>query len=265
MNSSNGIYSDTNQLSTPIDLGFVDYGGTPAINYFDNAREHYVTRSDEFHNFELNYVKTLIGNPCGGGCNFGGCGTCDAGCGGFSPVTVQFLTGFRYINFNDSITFGSSQQGFGVDPATDAYLGSAVQNNLYGWQIGAMFQHNVTCNFSWFVTPKVGVFANTVDFCASSVTGDGVQGNFTSTGNNFFLTAQKTDFAVVGQIDLGVNYRIGKHWSITGGYRVLGMSGIAIADEQIPAYLAAEGDWTDLETSSSTIYHGAFAGVQFCW
>ena len=58
MDGEDSRRSETNQLSTPIDLGFVDINtpGLPASVFFDNAREHRVRRENDFHNFEVNLV-----------------------------------------------------------------------------------------------------------------------------------------------------------------------------------------------------------------
>ena len=242
------LFSQGNRLSTPIDVGNVNYGGVAAVNFFDNAQQHTVSRDDNFQNVEINYIKYLLGNPCTGG----GCGC--------SPYNFAVLTGFRYIRFEDNICFNSFQAN-----GTSACLGTNVTNQLFGWQIGALFTHNCTEKFSWFASPKVGIYGNQVDMEAMSYTGAGVVGTFDATGNQFNLCNSKTDVAMVGSLDLGVNYRLGCHWSLTAGYRMVGIAGLALADDQVPAYLAAEGDWTDIESSGATIFHGAFFGATFCW
>lgn len=244
----NSLTSATNSLSTPIDVGLVSYGGTPAVNLYDNARTHVVTRDDEFYNVEINYIKYILGNPCTGG----GCGC--------SPYNVAVLTGFRYIRFEDNIGFMSFQPN-----NTCVTLENGVTNQLFGWQVGALFTHNCSEKFSWFASPKVGIFANQVDAYARSYNHAGQVGTFDATGHAFDLSSSKTDVAMVGSLDLGVNYKLGCHWSLTGGYRMVGIAGLALADDQVPAYLAAEGDWTDIESSGATIFHGAFFGATFCW
>lgn len=245
---SNSLFSQGNRLSTPIDVGNVSYGGVAAVNFFDNAQRHTVSRDDDFQNVEINYIKYLLGNPCNGG----GCGC--------SPYNFAVLTGFRYIRFEDNICFNSFQAN-----GTSACLGTNVTNQMFGWQIGALFTHNCTERFSWFASPKVGIYGNQVDMEAMSYTGSGTVGTFDATGNAFNLCNSKTDIAMVGSLDLGVNYRLGCHWQLTAGYRMVGIAGLALADDQVPAYLAAEGDWTDLESSGATIFHGAFFGATFCW
>jgi hypothetical protein len=244
----NSLYSANNMLSTPIDVGLVNYGGVPAVNLYDNAQRHTVCRDDDFQNVEINYIKYLLGNPC----NAGGCGC--------SPYNVAFITGFRYIRFEDNIGFMSFQSN-----NTCVTLENGVTNQLFGWQIGALFTHNCSDRFSWFASPKVGIYGNQVDSYARSYNHAGQLGTFDATGNAFNLCDTKTDVAMVGSLDLGVNYRVGCHWSLTAGYRAVGIAGLALADDQVPAYLAAEGDWNDIESSGATIFHGAFFGATFCW
>jgi hypothetical protein len=244
----NSLFSAQDRLSTPINVGLVNYGGVPAVDLFDNAQRHTVTRNDDFQNVEINYIRYLLGNPC----NAGGCGC--------SPYNFAVLTGFRYIRFEDNIGFQSFQHD-----GTNVSLNNGVTNQLFGWQIGALFTHNCSERFSWFASPKVGIFGNQVDMHARSYNQAGVVGTFDESGRSYDLSNTKTDVAMVGSLDLGVNYRVGSHWMLTGGYRMVGIAGLALADDQVPAYLAAEGDWTDIESSGATIFHGAFFGATFCW
>jgi hypothetical protein len=246
-------HSQQNLISSPMDLGFVNFDGAPASTYFDNSRDHRVWREDEFHNVEVNYIHYLVGS---------GCQTCAC-----QPYSFAWLTGFRFIKFSDNILWGASQANYdwGVDGSRQGYLTTEVDNHLYGWQIGAMFQHNFSCNWSWYATPKVGIFGNSMDFHTCGYTGDGDRAVFTATGNQFDLRSSTNGFSMLGQIDLGLTYRINNCWSVTGGYRALAITGIALADDQVPHYMAAENDWTDIDKSSSVILHGAFFGVQRCW
>jgi hypothetical protein len=248
-------YSPTNQLSTPINVGLVDFvsPGSPAVAFFDNAREHRVWRDGEFHNAEINLVRYLFGTP-GNSCG--------------QPFTFAVLGGFRYINFQDDLLFGSVSSGndFGSNGGlNEAYFTSDVENNLYGFQIGAMMTHQLNCKWSWFVTPKVGFFGNDIDFNTRGYRGDGATAVFASTGNAFNLSNSKNDFSFLGQIDVGVNYCLNNHWTASIGYRAIGIAGIALADDQVPAYLAAENDWTDIDSSGSVILHGGFAGISYTW
>jgi len=255
MDAYDSRVSATNQLSSTLDVGFVDYvaPGSPASAFFDNSAEHRVWRDDEFHNVEINIVRYIMGAP-----NYGAA----------QPFSLALIGGFRFIKFDDNLLFGAVSSGntFGGNGGlNEAYFTSDVENNLYGFQLGAMISHGITSNLSWYATPKFGFFGNQIDFSARGYRGDGATANFSQTGNAFDLSNSKNDVAVMGQLDLGLNYVCNQHWSITGGYRVIGLTGIALADDQVPAYLAAENDWTDIDSSGSLLLHGAFAGVTYAW
>jgi hypothetical protein len=241
--------SETDSLSTPIDVGFVDIptAGLPATVFFDNAREHRLRRENEFHNFEANLVH-FITNSHGGN------------------VQYQWLVGGRYFKFDEFLQFASVSAGneFGsAGGVNEAYLDLDVENNLYGVQIGGRADWRVHHCWRVFAGTKVGVFYNDIDFGARLYRGDGALATFATTGNTFDLRAGKDDVSMMGQIDLGLAWDFTRHWSANIGYRAVGITGLALADDQIPAFLAAEADWTDIDSNGSMILHGAFAGLEF--
>jgi hypothetical protein len=243
------IRSETDSLSTPIDVGFVDIPtpGLPASAFFDNAREHRLRRENEFHNFEANLVH-FITNSHGGN------------------VQYQWLLGGRYFKFDEFLQFASVSAGneFGsAGGLNEAYLDLDVENNLYGIQIGGRADWRFHPRWRTFVGTKVGVFYNDIDFGVQLYRGDGALATFASTGNTFDLRDGKDDVSMLGQIDLGLAWDFSRHWSANIGYRAVGITGLALADDQIPAFLAAEGDWTDIDSNGSMILHGAFAGLEF--
>lgn len=248
LDSESSARSETDQLSTPLDLGFVDIvaPGSPASLFFDNAREHRLRREDEIQNVEINlvdYSSAMSGHD----------------------VQFQWLVGPRFFKFDEFLEFGSVAGGFEFGSnggVNEAYLDMNTENNLIGAQIGgrADWRH---CKWRVFGGTKVGVFANDINFDTRLFRGDGALATFSTTGNTFDLHSHKTDVAMLAQIDLGVSYDITCHWSATVGYRAVGITGLALADDQVPAFLAAEQDWTDIDSNGSMILHGGFAGLEF--
>jgi hypothetical protein len=145
----------------------------------------------------------------------------------------------------------------------EAYLDIDVENNLYGLQLGGRVDKRFGRCGRVFLGTKVGVFANDINFDARLYRGDGALATFALTGNTFDLSNNETDVSMLGQIDIGLSWDFGQHWSATFGYRAVGITGLALADEQVPAFLAAEQDWLDIDSNSSMILHGAFAGLEF--
>jgi hypothetical protein len=250
MDGEDSRRSETDQLSTPIDLGFVDINtpGLPASVFFDNAREHRVRRENDFHNFEVNLVDFSTQYD--------------------RTLRFQWLAGARWFRFDEYLQFASVAGGseFGSNGGLDeAYLDLDVENNLYGFQIGGRADYRVGHRCRLFGGTKLGLFANEIEFDTRLYRGDGAVAVFTSTGNAFDLSADKTDVSFLAQIDFGVGYDITKHLSAIIGYRAVALTGIALADDQVPAFLAAENDWTDIDSSGSMILHGAFVGGEYRW
>ncbi len=241
--------SETNAISTPIDLGFVDIvsTGSPASIFFDNAREHRLRRDGEVHNVEVNLVDFIT--PVHG-----------------RDVQYQWLVGARFFKFDEFLQFGSVQGDaeFGSDGGlNEAYLDMDVENNLIGAQIGGRADGRVHRRWRLFAGTKVGVFANDINFDTRLYRGDGALATFDTTGNAFDLHAHETDVSMLAQIDLGMAWDFSCHWSANIGYRAVGISGLALADDQVPAFLAAEMDWTDIDSNGSMILHGGYAGLEF--
>ncbi len=241
--------SETNQLSSPLDLGFVNVptAGLPASVFFDNAREHRLSRDGQVQNVEINLVDFIT--PTYG-----------------RDVQFQWLVGARFFKFDEFLQFASVSSGneFGSDGGlNEAYLDLDVENNLIGAQIGGRADWRVHRAWRVFAGTKVGVFANDINFDTRLSRGDGALATFESTGNTFDLHAHETDVSLLAQIDLGLAWDFSRHWSANIGYRAVGISGLALADDQLPAFLAAEQDWTDIDSNGSMILHGGFAGLEF--
>lgn len=252
LDGQSSLYDPSDSLSTPIDLGLV-YFDNPitgqALDYFDNARSHRLTRNDEVHNVELN----LLYIPCCDPCN---------------RFQLTALAGVRYFRFTEGLQFGtlagSAPVGaqFGEYPADEAYLDVNVQNNLVGFQIGAYGNYQIANRFSIFAVPKIGIFGNHITAHNSLYTGSGVPATFQLTGNQFDIRNSRNVFSMLGSIDVGFNWAFTQNCSLIGGYRVVAVSNLALSDNQIPAYLAAEDEWNTISANGDLILHGAFAGLE---
>ena len=226
-------------LNTPFDFRSLNFGGVPVTDYFDNAEAHRFTRNDEFHNFEVNFLHwPMACNPC-------------------SRIQTSGLVGFRYINFRESWQLASSymERDFGVDPANEAYYDIDVDNNLFGVQIGGRASFGFTDCLSVYAAPRFGVFANYMEHDSRIYSGD----NQTALS----ISSNNTVVSLLGQLDVGVNYQITSRLSIYGGYRVVAISGIALADEQIPYLQDDLFGIGDIDHNSNLVMHGATGGLQF--
>ena len=130
-------------LNTPFDFRSLNFAGMPVNDLFDGAQTHALTRSNEIHNLELNFINFTSCDPC-------------------SRLQSSFLAGLRYFRFTEDWGLGSSDTSpaFGVDPANEAFWNIDVENNLYGLQLGGRGSYAFTQKLSAYASPRVGAFWN---------------------------------------------------------------------------------------------------------
>lgn len=241
LEGESSVRSTANILNTTIDVGNVFIGADPVASFFDNAREHRLTRRDEIHNVEMNLVTQPFVMP-----------------GSAQRLQLAWLMGARWLRFDDRLSFGAVAGGseFGAGGGIDeAYLNTRVENDLVGFQVGTRADLWVTQRLRLLVRPTFGVFGNDIDLRTRLFRGDGLVG--------FDLNSSKHDVALLGQIDTGVAWQITPRWSAFGLYRAVGISGVALGDNQFTPFLADTAGLLDVDSNGSLILHGAVIGAQF--
>jgi len=241
MTGSSSIVSPTNSIGTPLDLSFLPNfaNGNPVGNYFDGAHEHSITRTDSFQNVELNFLVFPMINP-------------------YSRFRVAMLAGVRYFYFSDQLIFGSAADGtnFGDNGgATEAFLNVKTTNSLMGFQIGSRMSYFLTPRFALFAVPKFGLFNNHMTQSASLYTGDGLY--------NFNLQSSSNGLATMGEIDLGGQYYVTPRLAVFAAYRLIGISGVALADNVIPHYLNDYPVMQTVQRNGEVLLQGLYTGLQF--
>jgi hypothetical protein len=224
-------------LVTPINLNDVEIGGVGADYFFDNAQEHRIWRHDEVNNIELNF----LGMPMQ---SRGGC------------LQLSWLAGVRYFRFRDQFIFGAVHEGFefGSDGGVnEAYLNSAINNSMIGGQIGALANWMLGPRFGFFLFPRAGVYVNEMTQHFQLYRGDGL--------SSIDISSHKAVGSILAQLDIGVNYFFTPNWSVYLGYRVVGVSGLGLADQQIPAFLIDTPEIAAIDNNSNLILQGVTAGL----
>jgi hypothetical protein len=246
LNGSASVSDAGNNLGTPMDVttgaaGLLLGGQTPD-SFFNNAHEVFLWRHDEVDNVEINWTY----DPCGAG-------EC-------ARLRTSWLAGVRLFKFDESLLWTSVAGGFNLGDnggADQASLKVHCENDLAGFQVGANVNCRLNDRLSIFAVPKMGIFGTYAESESRFYRGDGIVG--------FDIVGHKDVVSMLGSFDLGLNCDIGPHWSIVGGYRVVAVSGIALADNQIPHFLAAANEFADVKTNGDLILHGAFGGISFRW
>jgi hypothetical protein len=251
--SDDQCVSNANTVSTPLNVDGIQFcypNGTWANGtaIFDNACEHLIHRQDEVQNAEVNFICAAMGCPCQ-------CGW-----------TVNWAVGFRFFHFTDDLSFTAIND----NPAlycNSATLEDRVENNLFGCQVGFDLGYNITCCWDLFLNTKFGIYDNHMDGTFSAYSGctnasptpaSGVTGCYP-------VSACKDAAAFLGEIRIGTHYNFSRCFGAEIGYRVVAVSGIALADNQFPQYVCDIPSLQNIKSNGDLVLHGGFAGLTFNW
>jgi hypothetical protein len=228
------VFDPTSNLVSSLNFNGLDFLGGPVGGFFDGVQYHSLYRSSEFHNFEVNFWHDAPLCLCGASWRLSG------------------MTGFRYFRFTEDFVYSSETAAYAVE----------VENNLFGWQLGLRGEYQPTCSLGLFADARFGVYYNYLEHRTTlqSNAGDFAVDQF---GQSWNIDSDKDDFSTLGQLDLGGRWQINCHWALYGGYRLVVASGVAMATEQIPFYMADFYGIRNIDTNSSLFLHGAFAGVEY--
>jgi hypothetical protein len=216
-------------------------------------------------NLELNFLRFPI-------CDVGG-GGCEPACGG-PAFTVSGLFGFRYFRTDDNLelatefgtysggTINQVYNGFDYNSSNELFHLIDVENQLVGFQLGGNMNYSVACKWNLFCDTSFGVYNNHVSQYQTIYSGDPTYAQFAETGEDASVDSSKDDVAFLGEVRLGGSYDISSNWRAVLAYRAVGISGVALSNEQIrPEYT----NWTDvarIDSDGSIIIHGVQAGLE---
>jgi hypothetical protein len=135
--------------------------------------------------------------------------------------------------------------------------------------VGFDIAYNLGCNLRLFVKPQVGIYNNFVDSTFQSraqLNGcnyvDGTVSVLNANYPPFPAHGTTNGVAFLTQIDVGADWQFTRNWSARFGYRVVAMTGMALADDQYPQFLC---DTPTMNGSpqhcSSLVLQGAFFGL----
>jgi len=173
-----------------------------------------------------------------------------------SRLRLSLFSGVRWFQFDDSLNYS----------ALDAYYQNHVQNNLWGIQSGALSHFSVTQRWSLWSKISAGVFnnrtlletsagnASQLATISSVGAAKGTLYDFESSGNRSSL---------LGETDIGVGWHFARGWSANLGYRVLGVTDLAKAPNQIPLNFNLPIQSSSIQANESLFLHGATLGATY--
>jgi hypothetical protein len=237
-NSNFGYNSAINFIDAPTVNNGAGHN-LPPDYFFDGTEHQKIVRTDRFLNIEINaLVQPIYNNP---------------GC-----FSATLLAGFRYFRFQDNLTYGSASGGYNFGDqggAQEAYIQSNVTNNLFGGQIGTLLNFAVTPTWGLYAIPKFGVFGNQINITNRSFTGDGA--------SFYNIHASGTVGSLMGELDTGAYWWVTPNCQAYLGWRVIGLSQVALADNQFLPYFADAAGFATVKSNGDMILTGGFAGFSF--
>ncbi len=173
--------------------------------------------------------------------------------------------GFRWFQIKDSMELAYNIDGTAGYQAEDIYDNIDVENNLYGYQFGSTLSYCFGSRLGINLGGKFGVYGNNVE--VQHRLGTETQVAYLNGDNTQLIDTDSSDtvLSTLGELDLGLGYRISNAWTVTGGYRVMGITGVATAVDSYPQNYSSVAASSVVHASDSYLLHGAYCGLQFNW
>jgi len=202
---------------------------------------------------------------CGPACpprrGYGGFGgPLERPCAGSTQLALS--QGFRWFQFNDDFRLSADN---GV---AQSMFDSNAQNDMFGYQVGGRWNYCVSRRINLGIGARFGAYGNNVEVM-QRVGNSTMPARYQSATPASRRFVDQRDRATVlsglGEIDLGTGFRMTDCWTIRGGYRVLGVSGVATSVGMIKHEMFSENLNAAHEANDSVLLHGAYIGSEFNW
>jgi hypothetical protein len=252
-----------------------DYAPPASTNDIE-VQQARVRSEFEVQNIEVNLLRLSL---CGGYGGYGygpgygaGAGGAlynagyGAGCGpgcGVSRFSCTGVCGVRYMQCDESFMYGVDY--YNTTTTNSGYLNywSNAENDLIGFQLGCNGMYRIGCRWGVHMNTLVGLYGNDIDVHQYMVSPTGLV-RYTATTESFDAHASKTDVAMIGEFRLGASYQMSPRVRLYGGWRAIGISGIALATDQAPnQFLSAAQGASYVNSNGSMILHGLQTGVEW--
>jgi len=255
MGATASVTDPGNRLQAIPQAPGVTVAGSPASAFLQNARAQEISRNDLVNDVEINWVWAPMGRP-------------EFFNEGDSPVTLTWLAGFRFFELQDILNYtslaGTVPAGatFGVNGgANQLGLNIATNNNIYGAQIGGKADWHLLPKLRLSLVKKFMIGGNSITDTSSMATGNGVGAKFAG-GVPVQVHSTASTFSYLGSLDAGLAWDVTRNWSLSLGYRVVGLGNVAQSDASWPTSVTSPVSLSQINTAGSTFVHGGFAGFE---
>lgn len=243
-------------------------GASPLNDVFNSTTEHRLNRQREFNNVELKLNWFALGGaarqPLAPNCNNGQCWRLsESPTGSSAPwfqtpsrLRLSLFSGVRWFQFQDELLYS----------ANDAYYRNDVRNDLWGFQSGSNTHLLLTPRWSLWNNTSAGLYnrrsrLNTAAGNATSLATIVTSG--AGNGTLYDYEGSRNGAAFLGETTTGIAWHFARGWTANLGYRVLGASGIASAQNQIPVDFRSPSQASSVHANDSLILHGVTIGATY--
>ena len=214
---------------------FTDFG-SPAVPFLDYNYLAEIEYRSELDNFELNLRQQLPMPP--------------------GPFAMSVLVGGRFMKIRERFYYNAES----ITPlamASSNTVDVRTGNDLWGVQLGALFEFQVSYRSKITLDLKGGIFNNIADQGTIYTHSDPLLGAETYTG---FRAENVTAWA--GEITLALTYQITPRLTSHAGYQMLWVEGLAQGSGNFEADpLTLANGPADLNHRGYAVYHGPHIGM----
>jgi hypothetical protein len=174
---------------------------------------------------------------------------------GCREASFEFYAGFRLFSFDESIRYGSHSSDANHPYWTEYEIES--NNLLTGFQIGCRNEISVTNRLRLILSGSSGGYNNLIETQQMISDDNGyIAMNHSSSDNQISL---------LGQFDAGLSLQITRRLRAQVGYRLMGISGVSLAGDQVPYNFGHAYDLENSDVNGSLLLHGMYYGGEFCF
>ncbi|WP_044301201.1 hypothetical protein [Rhodopirellula sallentina] len=177
---------------------------------------------------------------------------------------VQIVTshGLRWFQFKDTIDFAYDIDGRAGFTMHDLHDFTSTENDLFGYQFGSRLTYCLASRVNLNVGGKFGLYGNQAEFRHRLGTQENTAELAAMPGLAIDYHTKETVFSTLGEFDLGIGVRVIDCLAVRGGYRVMGVTGLATAADYSRDY-SSSASASALHADSSLLLHGAYVGADF--
>ena len=226
----------------------VQLGGASVFDILNAASEWRLQRDTEIHNVEINLLR-----------NAGQTRSFFKG-----TTNVEWIAGIRWLKFSEGLSFQSVNFGQPAFPEFTFY-NLDVENNLVGAQLGLRLERAMGKRGSFSLGSKFGVFNNDIHTTQLIFDQNINLATVPSGPIDYSFGARKDEVATLGEFDFGFNYQVSQSVRANIGYRVIGITGLGLAADQIPANFNDTQEIQRVKSNGSLLLHGFHFGFEKCF